>query len=157
VLNHYRGGSPEQRKLECCGAVDPANTRFDLNSGHIAPNGPCCHSLIMDDVFCSSMHNRLIIQQNCSKVGKDHQGCISLLRRSTSKKRMAAKLKGVKTSLMARRDWPVDMPRRWLGAVVREHLEYYAVPGDIQQVTVFRDEIIRLCEAGCGDAARKHG
>jgi RNA-directed DNA polymerase len=66
------------------------------------------------------------------------------VRRRTIKKRMAAKLKEVKTSLMARRHWPIEVQGRWLGSVVRGHLAYYSVPGNIHQVSAFRDEIIRL-------------
>ena len=75
--------------------------------------------------------------------GKTKDGRFAV-RRRTIKKRLAAKLKEVKTSLMARRHWPIDMQGRWLGAVVRGHLAYYSVPGNIQQVTFFRDEVIRL-------------
>jgi RNA-directed DNA polymerase len=76
----------------------------------------------------------------CTKI-KDGRFAV---RRRTIKKRMAAKLKQVKASLMARRHWPIEMQGRWLGAVVRGHLAYYSVPGNIHQVTAFRDEIIRL-------------
>jgi hypothetical protein len=51
---------------------------------------------------------------------------------------MAAKLKEVKTSLMLRRHWPIEVQGRWLGSVVRGHLAYYSVPGNIQQVSAFR-------------------
>lgn len=66
------------------------------------------------------------------------------VRRRTIKKRMAAKLKQVKASLMARRHWPIEMQGRWLGAVVRGHLAYYSVPGNIQQVGAFREAVVRL-------------
>ena len=69
------------------------------------------------------------------------------VRRRTIKKRMAAKLKEVKTSLMVRRHWPIEMQGRWLGSVVRGHLAYYSVPGNIQQVTAFREEVIRLASS----------
>ena len=57
---------------------------------------------------------------------------------------MAAKLKEVKTSLMVPRHWRIEVQGRWLGSVVRGHLTYYSVPGNIQQVSAFRDEVIRL-------------
>jgi RNA-directed DNA polymerase len=66
-----------------------------------------------------------------------------VVRRRTIKKRMAAKLKQVKASLMARRHWPIEAQGRWLGAVVRGHLAYYSVPGNIHQVGAFREQIIR--------------
>ena len=67
-----------------------------------------------------------------------------VVRRRTIKKRMAAKLKEVKASLMARRHWPIEMQGRWLGAVVRGHLAYFSVPGNIQQVSAFREAVVRL-------------
>lgn len=67
-----------------------------------------------------------------------------VVRRRTIKKRMAAKLKAVKAALMARRHLSIDEQGRWLGAVVRGHLAYYSVPGNIHQVGRFRDEVIRL-------------
>ena len=59
------------------------------------------------------------------------------------KKRQAAKLKQVKTLLMARRHRPIEEQGRWLGSVVRGHLAYYSVPGSIHQVTAFRDRNCR--------------
>ena len=61
--------------------------------------------------------------------------------------RQAAKLKQIKTLLMARRHRPIEEQGRWLGAVVRGHLAYYSVPGNIHQVSAFRDEVIRLWRA----------
>ena len=75
--------------------------------------------------------------------GKTKDGRFAV-RRRTIKKRMAAKLKEVKASLMARRHWPIEMQGRWLGSVVRGHLTYYSVPGNVHQVSAFRDEVIRL-------------
>jgi RNA-directed DNA polymerase len=48
---------------------------------------------------------------------------------------------------MARRHWPIEQQGRWLGSVVRGHLAYYSVPGNIHQVSAFRDEIIWLWRA----------
>ncbi len=65
------------------------------------------------------------------------------VRRRTIKKRMAAKLRETKVLLLQRRHWPIEAQGRWLGAVVRGHLAYYSVPGNIHQVTAFRDQLIR--------------
>ena len=65
------------------------------------------------------------------------------VRRRTIKKRMAAKLRETKVLLMQRRHWPIEAQGRWLGAVVRGHLAYYSVPGNIHQVTAFRDQLVR--------------
>jgi len=77
------------------------------------------------------------------------------VRRRTIKKRQAAKLKQVKTSLMARRHRPIEEQGRWLGSVVRGHLAYYSVPGNIHQVSAFRDEVIRLWRAALRRRSQK--
>jgi hypothetical protein len=77
------------------------------------------------------------------------------VRRRTIKKRQAAKLKQVKTSLMARRHRPIEEQGRWLGSVVRGHLAYYSVPGNIHQVTAFRDEVIQLWRAALRRRSQK--
>src|SRR6266536_1486336 len=61
-----------------------------------------------------------------------------LLLRKTISKRMAAKLREVRALLMRRRHWPLEAQGRWLASVVRGHLAYYAVPGNIHQVEAFR-------------------
>ena len=63
------------------------------------------------------------------------------LRRITIKKRMRAKLKQLKVELRRRRHWPIPEQGGWLASVVRGHLNYYAVPGNIDAVTAFRDQV----------------
>ena len=63
------------------------------------------------------------------------------LRRITIKKRMRAKLKQVKAELRRRRHWPIPEQGRWLASVLRGHFNYYAVPGNIDLITAFRDQI----------------
>jgi RNA-directed DNA polymerase len=65
------------------------------------------------------------------------------LRRVTSKKRLRAKLREVKTELMRRRDQPIPEQGLWLETVVRGHCNYYAVPGNIDAVAAFRDQAAR--------------
>jgi RNA-directed DNA polymerase len=60
------------------------------------------------------------------------------LRRITVAKRMRAKLKQVKDQLKRRRHEPVPEQGRWLGSVIRGHLAYYAVPGNVRAVRSFR-------------------
>ncbi len=74
--------------------------------------------------------------------GKTHNGRF-WLRRITIKKRMTAKLKQLKVELRRRRHWPIPEQGRWLASVVRGHLNYYAVPGNIDAVTAFRDQVRR--------------
>jgi group II intron reverse transcriptase/maturase len=66
-----------------------------------------------------------------------------MLKRTTVKKRMAAKLREVKTELMRRRHLPIPEQGRWLASVVRGHLAYYAVPGNIDTVVAFRTQATR--------------
>ena len=65
------------------------------------------------------------------------------VKRITISKRMRAKLKVVKDQLMQRMHLPVPEQGRWLASVVRGHMAYYAVPGNIQAVAAFRDQAIR--------------
>lgn len=65
------------------------------------------------------------------------------LKRVTSKKRMLAKLREVRASLMRRRHLPVPEQGAWLGSVVRGHLNYYAVPDNGDAVRMFRDQTAR--------------
>ncbi len=63
------------------------------------------------------------------------------LRRVTIKKRLRAKLKQVKAEIRHRRQLPIPDQGRWLASVVRGHLAYYAVPGNIDSVSAFRDQV----------------
>ena len=65
------------------------------------------------------------------------------VRRITISKRMRAKLKEVKDQLKQRRHEPVPEQGRWLGSVVRGHMAYYAVPGNIRAVRTFRTQVTR--------------
>jgi RNA-directed DNA polymerase len=64
-------------------------------------------------------------------------------RRITISKRMRAKLKQVRTELMRRRHLPVPEQGRWLGSVVRGHINYFAVPGNLDAVAQFRTQVTR--------------
>ncbi len=65
------------------------------------------------------------------------------LRRITITKRMRAKLAQVKDQLKRRRYQPIPIQGQWLASVVRGYMAYYAVPGNIDAVTTFRDQVIR--------------
>ena len=74
--------------------------------------------------------------------GKTREGRFGL-RRITVSKRMRAKLKEVKDQLKRRRHEPVPEQGRWLGRVIRGHLAYYAVPGNVRAVRSFRKQVTR--------------
>jgi RNA-directed DNA polymerase len=66
------------------------------------------------------------------------------LKRVTISKRMRTKLSEVNAELKRRRHQPIPEQGRWLGSVVRGHLAYYAVPGNIDAVAAFRTQATRL-------------
>ena len=66
-----------------------------------------------------------------------------MLKRVTISKRMRAKLRDVKQSLMRRRHLPIPVQGQWLGSVVRGHLAYFAVPGNTDAVAAFRTQATR--------------
>ena len=65
------------------------------------------------------------------------------LRRITNSNRMRAKLKAVSDQLKQRRHQPIPVQGRWLASVVRGHMAYYAVPGNIEAVAAFRTQATR--------------
>jgi len=65
------------------------------------------------------------------------------LKRITEAKRLRAKLHKVKAECRRRMHLPIPEQGQWLGAVVRGHLNYYAVPGNIEAVEAFRDQATR--------------
>jgi group II intron reverse transcriptase/maturase len=75
----------------------------------------------------------------CAKTEKGR----FMLKRTTISKRMRTKLREVKTELMRRRHRPVPEQGHWLASVVRGHLAYYAVPGNIDAVAAFRTQAMR--------------
>jgi hypothetical protein len=78
------------------------------------------------------------------------------LRRVTIKKRMRAKLKQVKTEIRYRRHLPIPVQGRWLASVVRGHLAYYAVPGNIDAVSAFRDQVRRHWREALRRRSQRH-
>ena len=66
-----------------------------------------------------------------------------LLRRHTMRKRLRTKLHEVKAELQRRRHLPIPEQGRWLGAVVRGHVNYYGVPGNLDAVAAFRTQATR--------------
>jgi group II intron reverse transcriptase/maturase len=67
-----------------------------------------------------------------------------MVRRKTIRKRMRAKLRQIKQQLRTRRHDPVPQTGRWLQSVVQGHFNYYAVPGNLKSLGVFRDRVLAL-------------
>ena len=74
--------------------------------------------------------------------GKDRKGRFAL-RRRTGRKRLQAKLRAIKDELKHRRYLPIPEQGQWLARVLQGHYNYYAVPGNIAALEVFRRQVIR--------------
>jgi group II intron reverse transcriptase/maturase len=79
-----------------------------------------------------------------------------MLKRITIAKRMAAKLKEVKTELNRRRHQPLPMQGEWLASVVRGHLAYYAVPGNSRAIRAFRTQVARHWCRALRERSQRH-
>jgi RNA-directed DNA polymerase len=73
---------------------------------------------------------------------KDRHGRFKL-KRITSKKKMRAKLKSVKTEMRRRMHHPIPEQGRWLARVLQGHYNYYAVPDNSEALHAFREQVIR--------------
>jgi RNA-directed DNA polymerase len=60
------------------------------------------------------------------------------LGRKTQRKRMKAKLREIKETLRRHRHTPIDEQGRWLGAMMKGHFAYFAVPTNTYLLSAFR-------------------
>ena len=67
-----------------------------------------------------------------------------MVRRTTIRKRMRAKLRQIKQQLCERMHDPVPQTGGWLKSVVQGYFNYYAVPGNLTSLGVFRDRVLAL-------------
>ena len=72
--------------------------------------------------------------------GKNRLGRFTV-RRKTIRKRMRAKLREIKQQLRERMHDPERQTGQWLKSIVQGHFIYYAVPGNIGSLSVFRDRL----------------
>jgi RNA-directed DNA polymerase len=75
----------------------------------------------------------------CAKTGTGKY----LVKRSTVRKRMRAKLHAVKAEMKRRRHLPIAEQGRWLGSVVRGFNAYHAVPTNVHALVEFRAQVER--------------
>jgi hypothetical protein len=75
--------------------------------------------------------------------GKGRYGRFAI-RRMTIRKRMRAKLREIKRQLRTRMHDAVPDTGKWLRAVVQGHFNYYAVPGNLDSLGVFRECVIGM-------------
>ncbi len=73
--------------------------------------------------------------------GKNRLGRFTV-RRKTIRKRMRAKLRDIKQQIRKRMHDPVRQTGQWLKSIVQGHFNYYAVPGNLDSLGVFRDRLI---------------
>jgi len=78
------------------------------------------------------------------------------LKRVTSKKKMRAKLKAVKTEMRRRRHLPIPIQGRWLASVLSGHYRYYAVPDNSHALRAFRQAITRLWHRALRRRSQRH-
>jgi RNA-directed DNA polymerase len=75
--------------------------------------------------------------------GKNGMGRFTV-RRTTIRKRMRAKLQELKQELHKRMHDPISQTGGWLRSVVQGYFNYYAVPGNLESLAVFRDRLLGL-------------
>ena len=74
--------------------------------------------------------------------GKTRKGWFALQRKPMAS-RMRRKLKEIRSDLRRRMHWPRNAQGKWLRAVVRGWMQYYAVPGTCRTMDIFRQEVIK--------------
>ncbi|MBI5251620.1 MAG: group II intron reverse transcriptase/maturase [Desulfomonile tiedjei] len=77
----------------------------------------------------------------CSKT---RHGKRFTVKRQTIAKRLRATLQAVKLRLRRQMHAGLGVVARWLRSVVQGYMNYHAVPGNIERMTTFRSEVIRL-------------
>ena len=85
---------------------------------------------------------------------KDRHGRFKL-RRVTSKKKMQAKLKSVKTEMRRRMHHEIPEQGLWLARVLQGHYNYYAVPDNSEALRAFRRQVIRHWRATLARRSQK--
>jgi len=75
--------------------------------------------------------------------GKNRLGRFAV-RRLTIRKRMRSKLRAIKQQLRPRMHDPVRQTGAWLRSVVQGYFNYYAVPGNIGSLSLFRDRLLGI-------------
>jgi len=78
------------------------------------------------------------------------------VRRKTIGKRMRAKLRELKQHLRQRMHDPIAQTGEWLKTVVQGYFNYHAVPGNLDQLDVFRERVTRLWRRTLLCRSQKH-
>src|SRR6202051_1934436 len=75
--------------------------------------------------------------------GKDRNGRFAV-KRMTIRKRMRAKLQEIKQQIRARMHDTVPDTGNWLRAIMQGHFNYYAVPGNLDSLGMFRERVLSM-------------
>ena len=67
-----------------------------------------------------------------------------VVRRKTIGKRMAAKLREIRSQLRRRLHGAIGNTAKWLQGVVRGYFQYHAIPGNQARLRAFRKDVLRL-------------
>ena len=86
--------------------------------------------------------------------GKTRKGRFVVLR-LTMRKRMQAKLREIKDALRWRWHDPVPEVGKWLGSIIRGHLNYYAVPLNFAAIEAFHHQVICLWKRALSRRSQK--
>ena len=86
--------------------------------------------------------------------GRTRKGRFVVLR-LTMRKRMRAKLMEIKAALRLRWHDPVPEVGKWLGSVIRGHLNYYAVPQNFVAIAAFHHQVLWLWKRALGRRSQK--
>ncbi len=86
--------------------------------------------------------------------GKTRKGRFTVLRK-TMRKRMQAKLKGLKQELKRRMHVPVPEQGKWLRSVLHGHFHYYGVPMNGRALSTFRQQVVWLWKRALGRRSQR--
>ena len=87
--------------------------------------------------------------------GKTRGGCFTI-HRKTIAKRLRAKLREVRDTLLRNRHSPVDEQALWLKRVLQGYLNYHAVPGNRKVLDAFRTQVIKSWLQALRRRSHKH-
>jgi hypothetical protein len=87
--------------------------------------------------------------------GKNRLGSFTV-RRKTIRKRMRGKLRQLKQELHRRMHDPIAQTGKWLKSVVQGYFNYYAVPGNLDSLAVFRQRLLALWWRRLRRRSQKH-
>jgi RNA-directed DNA polymerase len=63
--------------------------------------------------------------------------------RITNRNILGKQIKAVQRELRRRMHEPPNLTAKWLDRVLRGHLSYYGVPGNIDRLSLFKNEIVK--------------